>query len=360
MRCQDCKTCLSAIRKGHAECVMSFDYRKCKNALIEAAKAKQLGVYNALKEKHWIPSLNPSLSDWDTLGTQLILNNWYDQYHEMYRPIIEERPSGIEPRRKQHVRNVVSACIKANDLQTLNKYVYARSVVGNDWTRADQNSSVRYTVPGPRIMDSYASEDDMMNAMELAVKSKNKDMIKEVYGWFQNRSAHWNTWDFDYAIETGDISVLFQVIELWRNCPDGMRGVGIQMKLATIAKSRLDMLKLLDEFLPNKEYPENMMHEINYSRGHSTRARRKMASYVCQKILELGHTRTSNQAEERRVEQERIEQRQATAAPVAPAQERSTNLQKVLSLIEDCEIQEGKYLEICNLLMDVQRRGVRV
>jgi len=208
-------------------------------------------------------------------------------------------------------------------------------------------------------MDLYASEDDMMYTMELAVKSKNKDIIKEVYGWFQNRSTHWNTWDFDYAIETGDTSVLFQVIELWRNCPDGMRGVGIQMKLATIGKSRLDMLKLLDEFLPNKEYPENMMRQINYSRGKSTRDRRQMASYVSQKMLELGHTHAINQVEERRVEQERIEQRQATAAPVAPPQERPTNLQKALSLIEDCEIQEGKYLEICNLLMDVHRRGVR-
>ncbi len=364
MRCPDCKTCLTAIKKGHAECVMSFDYRKCKNALIEAAKAKQLGVYNALKERHWIPNLNPSLiDDWDTLGTHLILNNWYDQYHEMYRPIIQgdgRGPSGIEPRRKQHVRNVVKACVKANDLQTLRKYVYARSVVGNDWTPSYFYVAHHgYQVPGPRIMDSYASEDDMMDVMGLAVKSKNKDIIKEVYGWFQNRSTHWNTWDFDYAIETGDTSVLFQVIELWRNCPDGLRGVGNQMKLATIAKSRLDMLKLLDEFLPNKEYPENMMREINYSRGKSTRDRRKMASYVSQKMLEVERTQFIDQARERRVEQERIEQRQATAAPVAPAQERPTNLQKALSLIEDCEIQEGKYLEICNLLMDVHRRGVR-
>ena len=340
---------------------MSFDYRKCKNALIEAAKAKKLGVYNALKEIHWVPSLNPSLiDDWDTLGTHLILNNWYDQYHEMYRPIIQERPPGIEPRRKQHVRNVVNACLKVGDLQTLRNYVYARSVVSNDWTPAHfYVAHYGYQVPGPRIMDSYISEDDMMYTMELAVKSKNKDIIKEVYGWFQNRSIHWNTWDFDYAIETGDISVLFQVIELWRNCPDGMRGVGIQMKLATIAKSRLDMLKLLDDFLPNKEYPENMMRQINYSRGQSTRDRRKMASYVSQKMLELGQTHASNQAEERRIERERIEQRQATTTPVAPAQERPTNLQKALSLIEDCEIQEGKYLEICNLLMDVHRRGVR-
>jgi len=306
---------------------------------------------------HWIRNLNPSLvDDWDTLGTHLILNNWYNQYHEMYRPIIQERPSGMEPRRKQHVRNVVNACIKSNDLQTLRNYVYARSVVSNDWTPAHfYVAHYGYQVPGPRIMDSYISEDDMMYTMELAVKSKNKDIIKEVYGWFQNRSIHWNTWDFDYAIETGDISVLFQVIELWRNCPDGMRGVGIQMKLATIAKSRLDMLKLLDDFLPNKEYPENMVREMNYSRGKSTRDRRQMASYVSQKMLELGHTHAINQVEERRVEQERIEQRQATAAPVAPPQERPTNLQKALSLIEDCEIQEGKYLEICNLLMDVHR-----
>ena len=361
MRCPNCKTCLTAIKKGHTECVMTFDYRKCKNALIEAAKAKQLHVYNALKEMHWIRNLNPSLvDDWDTLGTHLILNNWYDQYHEMYRPIIQERPSGMEPRRKQHVRNVVKACMKANDLQTLHTYVYACSVVGNDWTPTPFNTTHNgYTVPSSRIMDSYASEDDMMDVMGLAVKSKNKDIIKEVYGWFQNRSIHWNTWDFDYAIETGDISVLLQVTELWGNCQEGMRGVGIQMKLATIAKSRLDMLKLLDDFLPNKEYPENMMRQINYSRGQSTRARREMASYVSQKMLELGHTHAINQAEERRVERERIEQRQAAAAPVAPAQERPTNLQKVLSLIEDCEIQEGKYLEICNLLMDVQRRGVR-
>ena len=34
------------------------------------------------------------------------------------------------------------------------------------------------------------------------------------------------------------------------------------------------------------------------------------------------------------------------------------NLQKALAIIEDCEIQEGKYLELCNLLMDVHRRGV--
>ena len=376
MRCQECKTCLSAIRKGHAECVMSFDYRKCKNALIEAAKAKQLGVYNALKRIHWVRSLNPSLSDdWDTLGTQLILNGWYDQYHEMYRPIIEERPSGMEPRRKQHVRNVVNACVKANDLQTLRKYVYARSVVGNDWTPTPFNMSHNgYTVPGSRIMDSYIGENDMMQVMELAIMTKNNEMIKEVYGWFQNRSNHWNTCDFDYAVETGDISVLLQVIELWRNSEEGFRGIGVEMKLATIKESRLDMLKLLDDLFhfdqrgpihSDSFYPMNMMRELTTSRGKSTPRRKKMISYVSQKLRTINRTyfeqtreRERREVENRRIENERIEQRQATAAPVAPAQERPTNLQKALGLIEECEIQEGKYLEICNLLMDVHRRGV--
>ena len=90
---------------------------------------------------------------------------------------------------KQHVRNVVNACIKANDLPTLRTYVYASSVVGNDWTLTPFNTTHNgYTVPGSRIMDSYASEDDMMHTMGLAVKSKNKDIIKEVYGWFKTEA----------------------------------------------------------------------------------------------------------------------------------------------------------------------------
>jgi hypothetical protein len=60
------------------------------------------------------------------------------------------------------------------------------------------------------------------------------------------------------------------------------------------------------------------------------------------------------------VERERIEQRQATTVPVVPVQEKVTNLQKILAVIEDCAFPEGKYLELCNLFMDVHRRGVRV
>ena len=44
--------------------------------------------------------------------------------------------------------------------------------------------------------------------------------------------------------------------------------------------------------------------------------------------------------------------------PTPIVEKEATNLQKALAIIEDCEIQEGKYLELCNLLMDVHRRGV--
>jgi len=47
-----------------------------------------------------------------------------------------------------------------------------------------------------------------------------------------------------------------------------------------------------------------------------------------------------------------------TAAPIVPPKERVTNLHKALAVIEECNIPEGKYLELCNLLMDVHRRGV--
>ena len=47
-------------------------------------------------------------------------------------------------------------------------------------------------------------------------------------------------------------------------------------------------------------------------------------------------------------------------AQPAPVVEKVTNLQKALAVIEECEIPEGKYLELCNLLMDVHKRGVAV
>ena len=83
-----------------------------------------------------------------------------------------------------------------------------------------------------------------------------------------------------------------------------------------------------------------------------------MIRYVVQReylVVDRAHERN---AERRRTlfntEANIILERQAD-----PVVERVTNLHKALAIIEDCKIPEGKYLELCNLLMDVHRNGVR-
>jgi hypothetical protein len=117
------------------------------------------------------------------------------------------------------------------------------------------------------------------------------------------------------------------------------------------------MLKLLDREING--YPEHMVHQMQRTRGYSTESRLRMFVYVCEEMRRARRGNATGIVERER-ERERIEQRQATAAPVAPVQEKVTNLQKALAVIEECDIPEGKYLELCNLLMDVHRRGVRV
>jgi hypothetical protein len=120
------------------------------------------------------------------------------------------------------------------------------------------------------------------------------------------------------------------------------------------------MLKLLDREING--YPEHMVRQMQRMRGYSTESRLRMFVYVCEEMRRARRQNTASLAMgivERERERERIEQRQATAAPVAPVQEKVTNLQKALAVIEECDIPEGKYLELCNLLMDVHKRGVR-
>ena len=49
MRCPNCKTCLSAIKKGHIECMKTFNYKKSKKVIEAAATHQQRNIYNFLK-----------------------------------------------------------------------------------------------------------------------------------------------------------------------------------------------------------------------------------------------------------------------------------------------------------------------
>ena len=166
-----------------------------------------------------------------------------------------------------------------------------------------------------------------------------------------------------------------------------LRRAGNLMKLATIKDNRLDMLQYLDRFIPG--YPDDMLPQMRTMRGKNTQARRDMITYVVAErhrvLREQNIERAANLAagiverERERIERNRrLAERDATLergriyneamvergrrmeqAQPAPVVEKVTNLHKALALIEECEIPEGKYLELCNLLMDVHKRGVR-
>jgi hypothetical protein len=183
--------------------------------------------------------------------------------------------------------------------------------------------------------DAFASNDEMNLAIREAIVSKDTQKISKMYHMFSFRSEDWSPSDFDDAIDTDDIGVLRRVITEWRHSPCGLMGIGNEMKLSTIARSRLDMLKVLDACIDG--YPPEMMHRMRTTRGKTTAIRKEMIAYV------MSRQRVANE----------------TVNPIENTVDRVTNLQKALAIIEDCDIPEGKYLELCNLLMDIHRRGVR-
>jgi hypothetical protein len=188
----------------------------------------------------------------------------------------------------------------------------------------------------------------MHKIIEETIKTEHVQKIELIYNTFCHKYRDWSPSDFEDAIATGNMNTLKCVIEAWRESPGGFRGAGVQMKLATIKHNRLDMLQYLDRFISG--YPDDMLRQMRTMRGKSNPARRDMINYVAAER----HRRLREQNIERVA---RIAAAQAPAP--APVAERITNLHKALAIIEDCDIQEGKYLELCNLLMDVHRRGVR-
>jgi len=306
----------------------TFNYKKSK--VIEAAAThQQRNIYNFLKTYGGPRSLEVEIE-------LCAKNQWLDEYYSFFRSDLRYVAIGGTHEDKLRIfRQMMYSAIKYGDITMM------RSALGY------YPSSVR---------DAFANIGDMHNIIEETIKTEHVQKIELIYNTFCHKYRDWSPSDFEDAIATGNMNTLKCVIEAWRESPGGLRGVGNQMKLATIKHNRLVMLQYLDRFIPG--YPEHMLHEMRRTRGHSTQARREMITYVRGELLRARRRSTASLAAGI-VERERIEQHQATTAPVAPPQERPTNLQKALSLIEDCDIQEGKYLEICNLLMDVHRRGVR-
>lgn len=351
MRCSTCKNCLSAIKKGHFECLKTFNYKKSKNAVETAARHNQRDIYNFLKRagcpRSFVDEIH-SCAD----------NDWKNEFYSFFRAETPDYETQMNV-----VRHLGYAAIKHDDILWLRQVVMYFTSYFND---------------------AFANIEDMHNVIEKSIKSEHVEKIELIYNTFCRKYRDWSPSDFDVAIATGNMNTLKCVMENWREFPDGLRGVGVQMKLATIKDSRCDMLHYLDRFISG--YPDDMLYQLRTMRGKNSQARQEMINYVAAERHRRLREQTARLAagiaerERERIERNRrLAERDATlergriyneamvergrrmeqARAPAPVVEKVTNLHKALALIEECEIPEGKYLELCNLLMDVHKRGVR-
>ena len=322
MRCSTCKNCLSAIKKGHFECLKTFNYKKSKNAVETAARGNKRDIYNFLKEAGCPRSFVDEIHSCADYG-------WNDEFYSFFRFQTPDYESKLKL-----IREMTYAAIKYGDMTMMR--------------------SVLFHYPST-VRDAFDDIEKMHRVIKEVIKSEHVQKIELIYNTFRYRSQDWSPSDFEDAIDTGNVNTLKCVIHMWKESFTGLRGTGNEMKLATIKHNRLDMLRILDQDIHG--YPTQMMNEMKTTRGKTTQARKEMIRYVVQQeYLVVDRARERN-AERRytlfNIEADIILERQA-----APVVERVTNLHKALAIIEDCKIPEGKYLELCNLLMDVHRRGV--
>jgi len=326
MRCSTCKNCLSAINKGHFECLKTFNYKKSKNAVETAARGNKRDIYNFLKGAGCPRSFVDEIHSCADYG-------WNEEFYSFFN---FETPD-YETKLKL-IREMTHATVIYGDITMLR--------------------SVLFHYPST-VREAFDDIEKMYRIIKEVIKSEHVQKIELIYNTFRYRSQDWSPSDFEDAIATGNMNTLKCVIEMWKDSPNGLRGVENRIKLATIKDSRYNMLHYLDRFIPG--YPDDMLRQLRTMRGKNTPARRDMIRYVLAEQGGVDRERAIERNAERRrtlfnIEANIILERQA--APVVPPKERVTNLHKALAIIEDCKIPEGKYLELCNLLMDVHRRGV--
>jgi len=322
MRCSTCKNCLSAIKKGHFECLKTFNYKKSKNAVETAARGNKRDIYNFLKEAGCPRSFVDEIHSCADYG-------WNDEFYSFFRFQTPDYESKLKL-----IREMTYAAIKYGDMTMMR--------------------SVLFHYPST-VRDAFDDIEKMHRVIKEVIKSEHVQKIELIYNTFRYRSQDWSPSDFEDAIDTGNVNTLKCVIHMWKESFTGLRGTGNEMKLATIKHNRLDMLRILDQDIHG--YPTQMTDQMKTTRGKTSQARKEMIRYVTQQeYLVVDRARERN-AERRHtlfnIEADIILERQAD-----PDVERVTNLHKALAIIEDCKIPEGKYLELCNLLMDVHRRGV--
>jgi hypothetical protein len=288
-----------------------------------AARGNKRDIYNFLKEAGCPRSFVDEIHSCADYG-------WNDEFYSFFRFQTPDYESKLKL-----IREMTYAAIKYGDMTMMR--------------------SVLFHYPST-VRDAFDDIEKMHRVIKEVIKSEHVQKIELIYNTFRYRSQDWSPSDFEDAIDTGNVNTLKCVIHMWKESSTGLRGTGNEMKLATIKHNRLDMLRILDQDIHG--YPTQMTDQMKTTRGKTSQARKEMIRYVTQQeYLVVDRARERN-AERRHtlfnIEANIILERQAD-----PVVERVTNLHKALAIIEDCKIPEGKYLELCNLLMDVHRRGVR-
>jgi hypothetical protein len=255
MRCQDCKTCLSAIKKGHFECLKTFNYKKSKNALKTASRHKQREIYNFLKKAGCPRSFEDeiySCADHD----------WEEEFYSFFDYV--ESLSSCDFLRAWG-RDPSGPTPKDQEINIVRHLGYA-SASHND---AKWFTNVVKYLP---LRDAFTDVVHLNSLFEKTIKAEHVYKIELIYRFF----GHFCPSHFEYAIATGNINTLMCVIYMWKEesrfYKNRIRSAGNQMKLATIKNNRLDMLKLLDRSING--YPEDMIHQMR------TYNRLEMITYV--------------------------------------------------------------------------------
>lgn len=123
---------------------------------------------------------------------------------------------------------------------------------------------------------------------------------------------------------------------------------GRNWKKLCIRHNRICTLKAIHDKIP--EWPSDFLDSCGSINGYRTYERRLLREWAIENGL----------VQFQLMDADRIQERQNNAVPVPPTNEKVTNLQKALALIEESNLPEGRYLEICNIMMDIHRRGVRI
>jgi hypothetical protein len=303
----------------------TFNYKKSKNALETAARCNKREIYNFLKRAGCPRSFVDEIHSCADHG-------WDEEFYSFCNVETPDYPTKLKV-----IRELGYAAVKYGEPRHL------RSVFGH------------FTAS---FRDAFENIGAMHNIIEKTIKSEHVQKIELIYNIFRYRSQDWSPSDFEDAIATGNMNTLKYVIEMWKDSPNGFRGVGVQMKLATIRHSRYDMLHYLDRFIPG--YPDDMLPKLRTMRGKNTPARRDMITYV---VAER-HRVLREQAIERNEQRRRADFNREADAWYARQQseEQVSPLHKLMELIEKMKeskmggYEEGLYLEACTAMRQIHQQ----